>query len=455
MSISNNINIIKNIQNKLDEILPVKLGVNKKNEITRLIYELSSSKNVSVDDVFDSARIGQIAEEGRSDLFHKLKKQLVALRYPTVDVGSDLHIMPVKIYEGLSECPVWEHDISPENIYVEQEVKDLGWTEQFLSHFPNANVSFIDTLKEGLKEFPGDDVAVYNDRRKNVFLVKNKAAFIKVCPCTKKYKRCGYWILNIGFGCPIDCSYCYLQMYSNAPGLILTANIEDYYDHIKEFDAKAQGRLRIGTGEFTDSMALDKYTRYSEYLVPFFKKTKNLVLELKTKVADVDNVLKQEPHDNVVVSWSINTLEMAERFEKGASDMEDRIASALAAAKKGFKIGFHFDPVIYYDGWEKGYKDIVERVFSIKEISENTEWISIGTLRYTPGLKQVAENRFSDNNIYYQGEFSADSDGKLRYPRKIRIDIYKKMIKWIRAHNTKSWIYLCMEPVEMWREAGV
>ena len=455
MSISDNTNTIKNIQDRLDRVLPIKLGVNKRNELTRLIYELCSSNKMSVEEVFAMARIGQTAEEGRSGLFHKLKKHLVSLRYPTVDKGRDLHIMPLKIKEGLSECPLWDTTISPENIYVEKEVKDLAWTKQFLSHFPSAKVSIIDALKDGLKKFSGDGVSVYNARRKNVFLVKNKAAFIKVCPCTKKYKRCGYWILNIGFGCPMDCSYCYLQMYSNAPGLILTANIEDYYDHIKEFDDRAEGRIRIGTGEFTDSMALDKYTRYSEHLIPFFKNTKNLVLELKTKVSDIDNVLKQEPHDNLVVSWSINTLEMSDRFEKGAATMEERISAALSAAKKGFKLGFHFDPVVYYDGWEQGYKDIVDAVFSIKEISEKIEWISIGTLRYTPGLKQIAENRFSDNDIYYQGEFSTDSDGKLRYPREIRIDIYKKMIEWIRSHNTKSWIYLCMEPAEMWREVGV
>lgn len=455
MSIKNNINIIQEIEARLDHILPIKLGVNKKNELTRLVYEISLSRKVSVDDVFSMAGISSLVKEGRSDLFHKVKRGLVSIRYPSVEKDSDLHIMPLKVHEGLSECPIWDFDIHPEQIYVEKDVESLEWTRKLISDFPHAEVSVIDSLKSALKNFRGDDISVYNDRRKNLFLVKNRAAFIKICPCTKKYKRCGYWILNIGFGCPIDCSYCYMQMYSNAPGIMLTANIEDYCEHIMEFDSKAAPGTRIGTGEFTDSMALDKYTGYSEYLIPFFRNAVNLVLELKTKVADIDNILKQEPHDHVVVSWSLNTVEMADRFEKGAAAMDERISSALEAARKGFKVGFHFDPVIYYPGWEEGYKEIVDRVFSIKEISDKTEWISIGTLRYTPGLKQVAENRFSDNGIYYQGEFTADSDGKLRYPREIRIDIYEKMVKWIRERNPKSWVYLCMEPSEMWAEAGL
>jgi len=232
--------------------------------------------------------------------------------------------------------------------------------------------------------------------------------------------------------------------------MILPANIEDYYAPVMEMDAGLKGKRRIGTGEFTDSLALDQYTGYSSCLIPLFAKTRDLVLELKTKVADIRGVLDQEPNENVVISWSVNTEDMAERYEKGSSKMPDRLRAAEEAAKRGYKVGFHFDPVVWYPGWEEDYKIVVDDIFSRDIIRDNTLWVSLGTLRYTPAFKQVAERRFSDNLMFYAAEFFEDTDGKMRYPRPLRISMYNKMAEWIKESGTGAWVYLCMEPEEVW-----
>jgi len=175
-----------------------------------------------------------------------------------------------------------------------------------------------------------------------------------------------------------------------------------------------------------------------------------MVFELKTKVKNIDTLLENEPHNNVVVSWSINTREMSEIYEKGASNISDRIQAAYLTAKRGFNIGFHFDPIIFYPNWEKEYEKIIKELFSYPEIIQKTKWISLGTLRYTPGLKQIAERRFDNNLCFYEGEFYLDVDQKLRYNRNVRIDIYNKMTRWIKKHAPKCWVYLCMEPKDVW-----
>ena len=453
MAVINNINLIKEIEEKLTKALPIKLGVNKKNELSRLIYEISRAQGSRVEDVFLRADIEALASSGRSGLFHKVKESLTRLRYPSKSEDQDIHIMPFRSSGATAECQKWEFELAPKSIFIEEEVKDLGWTHLFTANFPKAEVKHIRDVKEAIRGIePKDPIELYNSRRENVFLIKNKHAFLKICPCTKEAKRCGYWILNVGFGCPVDCSYCYLQMYSNAPGMVLPANIEDYYGYIKEFDGKVNKKTRIGTGEFTDSLAFDKYTKYSSYLIPFFKDMKNLVLELKTKVAGVDTVIRSQPNDNVVISWSINTRRVAEKYEQGAASIDERIDAALNLAERGFRIGFHFDPIVYYNTWEEDYESVARELFSYKPIREKTAWISLGTLRYTPGLKQMAEMRFEDNLIFYEGEFFEDTGGKLRYPRDLRIKMYNKMIGWVRRTGMRSWIYLCMEPETLWKE---
>jgi len=444
---NDNPNMIKTIETFIENNLPVRLGVNKKNEITRLIYEIALSRDISFLEVIKLSGIERIIFEGKNGLFYKIKKNLLKIRYPSLRLEETPRLKPLKIKDLDRESKIWDFTLDPKTVFIEQEIEDLEWTRSFVDKFPDADIKGMnkkDNIAPGrLKEIKEmSPLDAYNLRRENIFLIKAKTAFIKKCPCTKNCVRCGYQILNIGFGCPVDCTYCYLQTYSNAPGLVLTANIEDYFDRIKKADETAKRRMRIGTGEFTDSLALDKYTGYSKQLIPFFKDMKYLVLELKTKIAEIENVLDEDPHENVVISWSINTRDISERYELGAADVEERIASAEKVAKKGYKVGFHFDPIVYYDIWEDEYKKIIEDMFSRDAIRKNTAWISLGTLRYTPGLKQIAERRFKDVLMFYKGEFTPDIDGKLRYSRRLRTEIYNKMVKWIRSFNDSSWIYL-------------
>ena len=451
MNIRDNYLLTKDIETSLEEKVPIKLGINKKNELVRLIYEITKSQKIGFEEIFKKYGFEEIISGGKNGLFHKIKNKLVSIKYLSIEKGDNLHIMPLHMMENDTECEVWNNDINPKKIYIEKSIKKYPWTEAFISHFKDAEIIDINDEKEGFKILTGEDsIGEYNRRRENVFLVKNKRTFIKKCPCTKCALGCGYTILNVGFGCAIDCTYCYLQSYTNFPALVLPANIEDYYSHILELDRKSSSKIRIGTGEFTDSLFLDKYTSYSKYLIPFFKNTKNIVFELKTKVKDIDTLLENEPHDNVVVSWSINTREMSEKYEKGASSISDRVQAAYLTAKRGFNIGFHFDPIIFYPNWEKEYEKIIKELFSYPEIVKKTKWISLGTLRYTPGLKQISERRFDNNLCFYEGEFYLDVDQKLRYKREIRVDIYNKMARWIKGYVPKCWVYLCMEPKDVW-----
>ncbi|MFH1837127.1 MAG: hypothetical protein ABH862_03335, partial [Candidatus Omnitrophota bacterium] len=247
MGIAQNRLLIRDIDEFLLENIPVRLGVNKRNELVRLVYEISHVQNISVKELFKRNGIYDIVEKGKSDLFSNIKKTLLDIRYPSLSSSKAVRIMPLKIKEDDKECTAWKGDIDPGSIFVERSVRDNIWTGDFIKNFPNANIVEVDDIYEKIKKSSaGDSVKLYDLRRDNVFIVKARNAFIKICPCTKKCVRCGYRILNIGFGCPVDCSYCYLQTYSNAPGLILPANIEDYYSRITELDNKAVAGIRIG-----------------------------------------------------------------------------------------------------------------------------------------------------------------------------------------------------------------
>jgi len=224
---------------------------------------------------------------------------------------------------------------------------------------------------------------------------------------------------------------------------------------IAELDTKISAnpaRLwRIGTGEFTDSLVFDNITGLSKSLIPYFTKKNNAILELKTKTVKIENLLAIDPRGKIVLSFSLNAASITKNEEHGAASIKKRLVAAQSAAKKGYKIGFHFDPIFYFNGWEKEYKKTVDMIFQYIE-PPTIAWISMGCFRYIPSLKNIITHRFPASNTIYN-EFITGLDNKKRYPKPIRIEMYRSMQQWIKSHNSHVFIYLCMESTDVWKQS--
>jgi spore photoproduct lyase len=264
--------------------------------------------------------------------------------------------------------------------------------------------------------------------------------------------------MNVGMGCAYECSYCFLQAYQNIPGILIPFNIEDYLkeDKINAFRTKAPGLFglaRIGSGEFSDSLIFDDITGFSKRISDFFAARKDFIFEFKTKSVNIENLLSARAAQNLTVSWSVNSLKIAEENEFKAPPVPERIKAAAQCAKAGFSLGFHFDPVIYYEGWEKGYKETVDMLFDSIP-NESVKWISLGALRMPAAQKQIMENRFPQNRIL-SGEMLLGNDYKLRYEKNMRIKIYGYLSALIKSKKSKCAVYLCMEEKEIWQASNI
>jgi len=139
---------------------------------------------------------------------------------------------------------------------------------------------------------------------------------------------------------------------------------------------------------------------------------------------------------------------MIEREEIRTAPLEERIDAAKKCQGKGYPLGFHFDPMIYYEGWEKEYKETILQLF--KQIDpRRVIWVSLGGFRYPPQLKSIAEERFPTTKIFL-GELFPGRDGKFRYFKEIRLEMYRKMVGWLREVDPNLFVYLCMESKEVW-----
>jgi len=345
-----------------------------------------------------------------------------------------------------------ESSYFPQKIYIEEESLDYPLTRRILKNLNHLPKKIIQDPQEVLQKLQNSRDAI-GEGKKYLLIAKQRGSFVKPCPCTPRYIGCNYFIVNSVLNCPLDCSYCILQDYLSHPLITIFVNLEDLWKELDIFLGKREGKyLRIGTGELGDSLVLDHLTENSKDLISYFRGKERAFLELKTKTVEINNILDLEPAENVVISWSLNSFKIAEEEEKGAPRVEDRIKAARRVSEKGFKLGFHFDPIVRYSGWEEDYAEVIKTL--LKTVNPlKISWISLGSLRFPPSLKPLIKQRFPHTKIIYD-EFIKGKDGKLRYFKPLRLELYQKIINFIKGWGSeKIPLYFCMESGEIWKKA--
>jgi spore photoproduct lyase len=288
--------------------------------------------------------------------------------------------------------------------------------------------------------------------KETLYLTRNRGAFLKKCPGTRHYTCCDYQILHIGSFCHMDCTYCVLQTYFHPPILQYFINHEDLMAELDMVLTKSTDKiLRIGTGEFTDSLIWESWTDVSPLLVKRFAAQAHAVLELKTKTTAIEGLQKLNHNQKTIAAWSLNTPQIIHTQERATAGLAARLKAAARCETWGYPLAFHFDPLILYDGCEDDYTRVIERLYS-QVSAGNIVWISLGTLRFPPSIKTVIQERFPDSKIIYE-EFIKGSDGKMRYFKPLRINLYRKVVECIRDHSPDAVVYLCMEDEDVWQKS--
>lgn len=279
--------------------------------------------------------------------------------------------------------------------------------------------------------------------KKNIVLTKSKGKVVKVCPGREpKYCCCDLRVINIIDGCPINCSYCFLNFYKNSSPIFIYTDFDKIFFEIEEIANSNPARMfRFTTGEMGDAFATEGVFETAPELIKFFKKIPNSFLELKTKTDNISHILSIPHSERVIISWSVNPQKIIKTEERGSASIEKRLISAKKAMDNGYLIAFHFDPLIYFPYWEKEYIELIEMIFSTIK-PERIIYISIGTLRFAPNMKK-------NSKIFYE-EFTPAMDGKMRYLKPVRYNLYRLILSEIRKFSKEVFCYLCMETEKTW-----
>jgi spore photoproduct lyase len=340
---------------------------------------------------------------------------------------------------------------SPQKIFVTKDSESFPLTHRILKNLSQLPVEYIQAPHDIIEEVKISRDPI-GEGKKYLLITHQRGQYVKPCPCTPHYIGCNYFIINADLNCPLDCSYCILQMYLDNPLITVHVNTERMWRQLDDFLHKRRGRfLRVGTGELGDSLALDPITERSTELVSYFSTRSHALFELKTKTTNIKNILKLKPSENIVIAWSINSHFMALNEEPGAPNVKSRLEAARIVSRSGFMVAFHFDPLILYQGWEQGYAEVIGELMARID-RKKIAWISLGSLRFPPSLKAVIQKRFPQTKIMDE-EFIRGRDGKLRYPKPLRLWLYERVVGFLKkAGGEKIPLYFCMESHDVWKE---
>ena len=297
--------------------------------------------------------------------------------------------------------------------------------------------------RENIEAFLKDEV---KEGKTHLVLTVFKGNFFRKCPGTKGKVCCNYYVIDQTTNCPYDCSYCFLQSYLNFRAIRFAVNIEDLFSEVENV-LKSGRFIRIGTGELSDSLALEPLTGFASRLIDLFEKYPNGMLELKTKSDNVYSLPDlKERKAKVVVGWTIAPQGIIDNEEKLVASLEERLNASRHVAEKGYLVSFHLDPIIFYPNADKIYLEMLEKVF---KIHKKLAWLSMAGFRYEPQLKWYVENRF-EKSLLLDGEFIKCSDGKYRYLFPERIKFYRKLIDFVSQKSPETPVYFCMEDKNVW-----
>lgn len=222
------------------------------------------------------------------------------------------------------------------------------------------------------------------------------------------------YAIPIATGCMAHCHYCYLQTTLGAkPYVRVYVNTEEIMDAARGYIAERAPQItRFEAACTSDPVGLEPISGSLAELIEFMADQELGRLRFVTKFHHVDSLLGLRHNGHTRIRFSVNAHYVIKNFEPATSSFEQRIEAAGKVARAGYPIGFLIAPIIWHDGWEEGYAELLDRLAKALPSGVPDLTFELIQHRFTKTAKNTIEKR---------------------YPKtKLEMDIEKRKYKWGR-----------------------
>jgi spore photoproduct lyase len=249
--------------------------------------------------------------------------------------------------------------------------------------------------------------------------------------------------LKWAYGCPHDCAWCYLKgtfrFHSTGTSPVVKP-LKKTERHTRAFLEQVKTPEILNTGEIADSlMSENSDTPFSKFIIPILQTQKLHKVLFLTKSSNVGNLLEIDQHDQAIISFSLNALPVAKKWEK-APPVLKRIEAARKVQEAGYELRVRIDPMVPIEGWEEHYLELLDIIFG----NLTPERVTLGSLR---GLQSTINGCTDRSWVKYLKETS--NWGK-KIDFQTRHAMYSKVMQHLKDKHDYHRVALCKESVEMW-----
>lgn len=266
-----------------------------------------------------------------------------------------------------------------------------------------------------------------------------------------------YWHFSPYGFCPYGCKYCYLagtQGVKFSPTVKIYVNLPEILDEIDRTARRLGKPTSFYIGKLQDPLALDPLTAYSTILVPFFAEHSYASLTLLTKSANVERLLELEHKGHTILSWSVNPPEVCNIFEENVPGVDERLEAMRQVVSSNYPVRAVMMPIIPIERWQEIYAAFTERLVKTVPLQR----LTLGGVCIYKGARNLMERKTGlDNAIsnYIEEAYRGLGDGRARYPKALRQEIYSLIIETVRRLRPELELALCLEESELWQRTGL
>ena len=316
------------------------------------------------------------------------------------------------------------------HVYVEKKALDHGDTKKILPRLPYAETILIDHYKD---IFNRNKQRYTNQREsRSLILAVNEGELVyKGAPVCQSFGRQDFYYTATVMNCPFDCDYCFLKGMYGTANIVCFVNFEDYEKAVKKLEDPY-----VCVSFDTDLIALNSITGQADRWVSFAKQNPDTLIEMRTKAAPADTAVLP----NLIYAFTLSPDIISRRFEKGAPPLKARLKAASDAVKRGSAVRICFDPMIYVEGWESYYGELIDQVADAIDLSKVKD-VSVGTFRISDQYLKTIRRQEPDSEVCW---FPFEShDGYAVYPeeidRKMQDMICDKLFGHIDTERIWKW----------------
>jgi spore photoproduct lyase len=188
--------------------------------------------------------------------------------------------------------------------------------------------------------------------------------------------------------CVFNCTYCYLQGTFANRFPVIFVNYEEMQTAIDEKinQVRAEGyagQITFYASNYADLLAIEHRTHFHQHFIPFFERYEDVLMETRTKSANIHALQQLPPAKNTEIAFSLSPEMLAQAYEHGTASLAQKLQAIQELLQMNSRVGLRFLPLLPVENYQEVYGKLIQQVQTTIDVSRLSS-ICIAPLLYSP-----------------------------------------------------------------------